>query len=85
MEGQGTITLENGTRISGDWKRGKQHGQGKYESKGGGYIFKGYYKEGLRDGQGKETYKSGKGYVGEYLDDKEHGQGTETMKNGDMF
>ena len=48
-------------------------------------MFKGSYKEGLRDGQGKETYKSGKGYEGEYLDDKEHGEGTETMKNGDMF
>jgi len=76
--GQGTYISQNGaTKYVGEWKDGKQHGQGTYGSfLEGEYV--GEWKDGKKDGQGTYTYFDGDKYVGQWKDDLMHGQGTYT-------
>ena len=48
-------------------------------------IYKGEFKDGLRNGQGTIILASGAMYVGEFKDGKINGQGTYTYFNGDKY
>ena len=80
----GTYTTANGTNYVGQFKDGKEHGQGTDAyADGGKYI--GQFKDGKYHGQGTRTYASGDKYVGEFKDGARHGQGTYTFANGDKY
>jgi uncharacterized protein (TIGR02145 family) len=79
-----TYTWANGDKYVGEWKDGKQHGQGTYtHANGGKYV--GEWKDGKQHGQGVKTWSNGDKYVGEWKDGKQHGQGTYTYANGDKY
>mgnify|MGYP001397870783 FL=1 len=61
----GTLTLPDGSKYVGEFKKGNQHGQGTYFFVGGGkYV--GEWKKGKFHGQGTATYPDGSAYVGEF-------------------
>ena len=71
----------SGDVYSGEWKKGKYHGQGIIEySDGTKYV--GQWNEGIPNGQGTLTDSSGNKYVGEFKDGMRHGQGTYTTPEG---
>ena len=73
--GQGTLTLDDGTKYVGEWKNGEEHGQGTLIfSDGDKYV--GEWKGGQRHGQGTFLFADGDKYVGEFKDDHFHGEGT---------
>ena len=79
---------ENGTRYIGEWKDGKQHGQGTYtygKGKGEGDKYVGEFKGGYRNGQGTYAWSDGDKYVGIFKDDKPNGQGTYTWSDGRKY
>jgi hypothetical protein len=85
----GSWTASNGNKYVGEWKDGKQNGQGTYyylaDDQFKGFKYVGEYKDNKRHGQGTFTYPNGDKYVGEYKDNKRHGQGTYTFANGDKY
>ena len=79
-----TRLYEDGSKYVGEFKDGKQHGQGTYTyANGDKYV--GGFKDGNWHGQGTLTFANGDKYVGEWKDDKKHGQGTTTYANGDKY
>ena len=63
--GQGTLTLSDGTKYVGEFKDEEFHGKGTLTRPDGGkYV--GEFKEGKRHGQGTKTWSNGDKYVGEY-------------------
>ena len=62
----GTDNYPSGSRYIGEWKDGKEHGQGIFIwADGEEYI--GHWKNGEKHGQGTYTYPSGAKYVGEWM------------------
>ena len=86
---QGTLTIADGTyadgnKYVGEWKEGKEHGQGTFTSAlGGKYV--GEWKDGNYHGQGTYTTAKGDKYVGEYKYGKAGGKGSKTYANGDKY
>jgi hypothetical protein len=70
-----------GTKYVGEYKDGKEHGQGT-KTWGNGDKYAGEWKDGKEHGQGTHTWGKGqyKGdkYVGEFKDGLLHGKGTYT-------
>ena len=86
--GYGTFTWKSGEfagdRYVGEFKDGKQHGQGTFTyADGDKYI--GEFKDDYLHGQGTYTWANGNKYVGEFKDGKQHGQGTFTWADGDKY
>jgi len=85
----GSRIYPNGNKHVGEWKDGKQHGQGTYifgpKSKWAGDKYVGEYRNGKRNGQGTYIYPSGAKYVGENRNGKQHGQGTYTASDGEKY
>ena len=77
----GTDNYPSGSRYIGEWKDGKEHGQGIFIwADGEEYI--GQWMNGKKHGQGTYTYPSGAKYVGEYQNGVRRGQGTYTYPSG---
>jgi hypothetical protein len=68
----------------GEWKDGKQHGQGKNTFPSGN-VYEGEWKGDKKHGQGKYTGSNGFVYEGEWKGDKKHGQGKVTDSDGDVY
>ena len=78
------MTWEDGSQYSGDWKKGKMHGNGTY-TYADGEIYQGGWKNGLRDGQGNSTHANGEKYQGGWKSDFMDGQGTYTYADGAQY
>lgn len=50
-----------------------------------GAVFKGEWKNGMRDGIGIQQWPDGSKYEGEWLEDKAHGKGTLVHADGDIY
>jgi hypothetical protein len=80
--------VENNQRINcykGSYGYGKRNGYGRlvYEN---GDVYKGYWKDNLRDGFGAYRYKCNSAkYKGQWVDNKKHGTGTTHFKIGDRI
>ena len=80
----GTDNYPSGSRYIGEWKDGKEHGQGIFIwADGEEYI--GQWMNGKKHGQGTYTYPSGSKYVGQWMNGKKHGQGTYTFPDGEGY
>ena len=80
----GTDNYPSGSRYIGEWKDGKEHGQGIFIwADGEEYI--GQWMNGKKHGQGTYTYPSGSKYVGQWMNGKKHGQGTYTYPSGAKY
>ena len=85
----GSWAYSNSNKYVGEWKDGKNNGQGTYyyladdQFKGDKYV--GEFKDSIRNGQGTYTFANGNKYVGEWKDGKNNGQGTYTFANGEKY
>jgi hypothetical protein len=80
----GSANFPNGHKYVGEWRDGKQNGQGTFTfASGEKYV--GEIKEAKRNGQGANTYANGDKYIGEWSNDKENGQGTFTFSDGGRY
>jgi len=80
----GTDNYPSGSRYIGEWKDGKEHGQGIFIwADGEEYI--GQWMNGKKHGRGTYTYPSGSKYVGQWMNGKKHGQGTYTFPDGEGY
>ena len=80
----GGVAYTNGAKYVGEFKDGKQNGQGTYTfADGAKYV--GEWKEDKFHGQGTYTFASGAKYVGEFKDGKHNGQGTITFADGEKY
>ena len=76
----GTNNLTNGNRYVGDYKDGKQHGEGTYiATNGDKYV--GQWRNGGAS-KGTLTFATGEIYIGEFKDGMKHGQGSLTLPGG---
>ena len=86
--GQGTLTLSDGTKYVGEFKDEEFHGKGTLTRPDGGkYV--GEFKNGKIHGQGTYTFEKGKyegfKYVGEWKDGTQQGQGTDSLPDGSNY
>ena len=80
----GTDNYPSGSRYIGEWKDGKEHGQGIFIwADGEEYI--GQWMNGKKHGQGTYTYPSGAKYVGQWKNGEKHGRGTYTYPSGAKY
>ena len=63
LNGQGTLTYDNGDTYTGEFKNGSFNGQGTFKSHEG-WIYQGEFKSGQADGQGKLTTENKVTYKG---------------------
>ena len=87
-EGQFTVAASvpifGGDKYVGEFRNGKEHGQGTYTSANGNkYV--GEFKNGERQGHFTVTFANGDKYVGKYRNNKRTGQGTYNWANGDKY
>lgn len=52
------INTEEGTKYTGDWKKGLMHGKGRFEWKNGN-SYKGHYKDNIKEGEGEFRWTDG--------------------------
>lgn len=79
-----TLTLENGSVYTGEWKNGMKDGFGIHHWPDGS-IYEGDWKNDKAFGKGKLTHADGDVYEGEWSDDKANGHGVYTHSNGAKF
>lgn len=80
----GIYTFANGNKYVGEFKDGKQNGQGTgVYANGDKYV--GEFKDGKMNGQGNYTATSGDKYVGEFKNDKFNGQATYFYADGEKY
>lgn len=82
--GEGTLTLNDGSIYSGEWENGKINGQGKHKLANGD-VYEGEWKENKYNGQGTYTSASGVVYVGEFKDGYYNNQGKMTWTDGSFY
>lgn len=80
----GIRKLSYGRKYVGEWKDGKQDGQGTYWA-GYGNKYVGEFKNNNFHGQGTFTYANGDEYVGEFKIGTAYGQGTLTYADGRKY
>jgi len=83
-EGFGTLYINDGPTLIGDWKNDKMHGNGRIIFPGGG-DYTGEWKDDKKDGKGTFIWNNGDKYIGEWKDDTQHGNGTLTHANEDKY
>ena len=83
INGEGTLTWAGGDQYIGEFKDGKQHGQGTYTWSDQQYV--GEWKDDDKHGQGTLTWADGDQYVGDFVNGKRTGQGTYTDVNGNQY
>ena len=67
-DGQGTFTYNDGKYV-GEWKKGKQHGQGTFTWFSGD-RYEGEWRDGTENGQGTLTSPDGSQWRGDWRDNK---------------
>lgn len=65
LDGQGTLTFENGDRYQGQFVKGKLEGQGTFTSVDG-WVYEGHFYNGQAHGQGKLTTEAAIVYEGQF-------------------
>jgi len=82
---QGELTLDDGTRLEGEWRSdSKFSGSGNISYPNGDY-FAGDWTNLIPNKVGKMVYKIGKTYSGEWYRGMMHGGGTLEYANGDFY
>ncbi|ESL10895.1 hypothetical protein TRSC58_01364, partial [Trypanosoma rangeli SC58] len=85
LNGEGTLTLPDGSTYSGGWKSGVKEGRG-VDSVVKNYSYTGEFKNGKRNGQGKiRLEREGCTYEGEFLMDELTGDGKMVLDNGTVM
>ena len=84
MEGSGTVRFVGGAVYEGEWKEGKQHGNGKHVFATGD-VYEGEWRADDRHGSGSCRYSNGNAYDGQWIEDRREGHGTLTYASGDVY
>lgn len=82
--GNGEITLGDGSKYVGDYKNRMPHGSGVLHDKDG-TKYEGQFREGKLNGSGTMTLPNGTVYIGDFTNGKIHGPGTMTETNGTVM
>jgi len=69
----------------GQWLNGKQTGNGSYEFKKSGNIYRGNFIDGRRSGKGEFKWGNGDFYKGDFLDGKRNGKGEFQWSSGNTY
>ena len=78
------ITLKNGNKYTGEFKKGAPNGKGTLIlTNGGSYV--GEFKNQNFDGNGTFTWPNGDKYIGEYKENKREGYGTFIWAEGEKY
>ena len=81
---RGTLTLPDGTRYVGDYRKDRFTGKGTLRW-ANGEKYEGDFVNGKRTGKGTLTLANGGKYVGDFVDNKITGKGTLTLANGEKY
>jgi len=86
-QGKGVITVveegpNKGNTYAGQFKAGKMHGVGTWDSGASGSKYAGNWKAGSFHGEGVFTWDDGTQYKGSFFDDQFHGRGAKTAPGG---
>ena len=73
-------TYANGSVYKGEWKDGKENGQGE-KTDANGNVYEGEFKDDKTHGQGKMTHANGDVYKGQFKNGMIHGQGKYILTN----
>lgn len=82
--GNGAITLPDGSRYVGNYKNRLPHGAGVLSDKDG-TKYEGQFREGKLNGSGTMTMPNGTVYTGDFKDGKADGQGTMNETDGTVM
>jgi hypothetical protein len=82
--GQGKLTISDGTVIEGNFENGKSNGKGK-KTIPDGTVYEGNFKDNEYNGQGKLTEADGTVYEGIFKDNEYNGQGKLTNADGTVY
>jgi hypothetical protein len=69
----------------GQWKNGKETGQGTYRNIKSGSVYEGQFVDGKRTGKGTFRWTNGNSYEGDFLDGKRTGKGVFRWKDGSVY
>jgi len=72
-------------RYEGDYRDGKENGNGAYRWKNSGDRYDGHYRDNQRDGQGIYTWSDGRRYSGMWKAGKADGQGRFITADGQVY
>jgi len=81
--GHGKATLKNGVTIEGEFQDGMLNGFAVRKTVRG--VYKGRYKNGIRDGFGTYTWNNGSCYKGFWENNMQSGEGQMTFENGQIY
>ena len=81
----GELTLEDGTRLDGEWRSDSKFSGSGTISYPNGDFYSGSWSNLIPNKVGKMEYKQGKTYYGEWLRGLMHGTGTLEYVNGDVY
>ena len=79
-----TKEYDSGAVYQGQFKDGKQHGQGTYTAPDG-YQYTGEWIEGVIPGKGKAKFPNGSEYTGDFKEGVPDGQGKIVYANGGSY
>lgn len=83
--GWGTLSLGDGSKITGEWQSGKPHGFTTIIDTKGTVVYEGEFKEGKRHGLGRQLFESGDMYDGGWNQGRLHDRGVYYFTNGDKL
>jgi hypothetical protein len=84
QNGRGTMLYENGTKYSGDFRKGMPNGKGEV-AMANGSSYRGDFVMGVREGVGVQRRGTGEVYTGSFKKNKQSGNGTMTYPNGNKY
>lgn len=82
--GKGTMYLNNGAFLTGEWKNGKLNGKGANLTESGD-LYIGDFANGVKNGRGTLFYKDNSVLIGNYKEDKLNGRCINIWKDGSII
>lgn len=84
LQGTGEHSTREETYI-GNYFNNRENGRGKKIMHKLGYVYEGFFVDGLFEGMGKQYFTNGDYYVGEFKNGMRYGKGVFKFVNGDEY
>jgi hypothetical protein len=81
----GDAEYPNGSKYSGQWRKGRWHGDGTLSHTAIGTLYEGQFVDGKKHGHGEQTFQSGQAYKGQWQCGTWHGRGAITGSHYSPF
>jgi len=83
--GYGTLTMKDGSKVKGQWSKGKPHGLVTITDAQDNIVYEGEFQNGKRHGLGRQVFENGEKYDGGWKDGRLHDRGVYHFSNGDKL